>query len=122
MRRFALLAALGSLAAAPAFAQDPVKVDPKHYKLLYEDAGIRVLRAVYRAHEKSVMHEHPALAAVFTTDAHFKFAMPDGTTQDRQGKKGDALSLPAEKHNPENVGDTTAQVILVEFKGPAPRK
>ncbi len=119
MRRFALLAVLGSLAVVPAFAQDPVKVDPKHYKVLYEDASIRVLRATYGAHEKSVMHEHPALAGVFATDAHFKFAMPDGTTVDREGKKGDSISRPGEKHNPENVGDKTAQVILVEFKGPA---
>jgi len=122
MRRFTLLAAVASLAAVSAFAQDPVKVDPKHYKLLYEDATIRVLRIAYGAHEKSVMHEHPAAAAVFVTDGHFKFAMPDGTTQDRQGKKGDVLSMPAEKHNPENLADTTAQVILVEFKGPAAKK
>jgi len=122
MRRFALLAAVASLASVPAFAQDPVKVDPKHYKLLYEDAGIRVLRVVYGPHEKSVMHEHPALAGVFTTDSHFKFAMADGTTQERQGKRGDAISAPAEKHNPENVGEATAQAILVEFKGPAAKK
>ena len=122
MRRFALLAALGSLAVVPAFAQDPVKVDPKHYKVLYEDAGIRVLRVTYGPHEKSVMHEHPALAGVFATDAHFKFAQPDGTTQEREGKKGDPISASAEKHNPENVGDKTAQVILVEFKGPAAKK
>lgn len=122
MRLFAFLAVLGSLAALPAFAQDPVKVDPKHYKVLYEDAGIRVLRVVYGAHEKSVMHEHPALAGVFATDSHFKFTMADGTTLDREGKKGDAISAPAEKHNPENVGETTAQAILVEFKGPAAKK
>jgi len=59
---------------------------------------------------------------VFATDGHFKFTLADGTTQDRQGKKGDALPIPAEKHNPENVGDAAAQVIVVEFKGPAPKK
>jgi len=26
------------------------------------------------------------------------------------------------EHNPENVGETTAQAILVEFKGPATKK
>ena len=122
MRPFALLAALGSLAAVPAFAQDPARVDAKHYKVLYEDSDIRVLRAVYGPHEKSVMHEHPALSGVFATDAHFKFAMADGSTQERQGKKGDTVSAPAEKHNPENVADKGAVVILVEFKGPAGKK
>jgi quercetin dioxygenase-like cupin family protein len=119
MRRLTLLLALGGLAfAAPALAQDPAKVDPKHYKVLYENADVRVLRANYGPHEKSVMHAHPNVVAVFATDAHFKFTMADGTVQDRQGKKGDNLSIPAETHNPENVGDTAAEVIVVELKTP----
>jgi len=122
MRPVVFLAAIATLAGVPALAQDPVKVDPKHYKLLYEDAEIRVLRVAYGAGEKSVTHDHPALAAVFTTDAHFKFSLADGTTQERQGKKGDVISMPAEKHVPENVGEATAQVILVEFKGAPPKK
>ena len=31
----------------PAAAQDPVKVDAQHYKVIYEDTGIRVLRLTY---------------------------------------------------------------------------
>lgn len=110
---------LGALAGT-ASAQDPVKVDSKHYKVVFEDANVRVLRAMYGPHEKSVMHEHPAVAAVFATDAHFKFAMPDGNTQDRPGTRGMVVSMPADKHAPENVGDKTAEVILVEFKGASP--
>ena len=122
MQRVALLVTVGSLAAVPAFAQDPVKVDPKHYKVLYEDSEVRVLRASYGPHEKSPMHEHPNLIAVFTTEAQFKFTLADGTTQDRQGKKGDHLAIPAEKHSPENVGGAPAHVVLVEFKAPVAKK
>ena len=39
--------------------QDPVKVDPKHYKVEVENEKVRVLRVNYKAHEKSVMHSHP---------------------------------------------------------------
>ncbi len=35
--------------------QDPVKVDPKHYKLESENAQVRILRFQYGPHEKSVM-------------------------------------------------------------------
>ena len=47
MRRIAFLAALVSFSAAPGFSQDAVKADPKHYKVLYEDADVRVLRVAY---------------------------------------------------------------------------
>ena len=50
-----LFGALLCLAALPLAAQDPVKVDPKHYKVELENAQVRVLRIHYGPHEKSVM-------------------------------------------------------------------
>jgi hypothetical protein len=35
---------------------DSVKVDPKHYKVEYENDRVRVVRIKYKAGEKSVMH------------------------------------------------------------------
>ena len=52
---------------------DPVKVDPQHYKVEFENERVRVLRIKYGAGEKSVMHSHPESIAVFLTDAHAKF-------------------------------------------------
>jgi hypothetical protein len=40
-------------------AQDPINVDPKHYKVEMENDRVRVLRIRYGPHEKSVMHGHP---------------------------------------------------------------
>src|SRR5450755_1161719 len=51
---------------------DPVKLDPKHYKVVINNDKVRVLRAKYGPHEKSVMHEHPASVAVFMSDSHIK--------------------------------------------------
>src|SRR6202030_2766241 len=70
------------MAAAPAMAQDPIKVDAKHYKVEFENDQVRVLRITYGPHEKSVMHGHPASVAVFLTDGQSRFTMPDGKTQD----------------------------------------
>ena len=66
---------------------DPVKLDPKHYKVVINNDEVRVLRAKYGPHEKSVMHEHPASVAVFMSDGHTKFTLPDGTSQDINGKR-----------------------------------
>lgn len=104
-------------AASPAkITLDPVKVDPKHYKVIINNDEVRVLRAKYGPHEKSVMHEHPASVAVFLRDGHAKFTLPDGTSQDNNGKAHDATWADAGKHLPENVGDTPLEVIVIELK------
>ncbi len=105
------------LLAGVALAQDPVKVDPKHYKVETENAQVRVLRVHYGPHEKSVMHFHPASVAVFLTDSTGKFTFPDGKTQDISGKAGQVMYNDAITHLPENTGDKPFEVIVVEMKG-----
>ena len=60
MRRTFLLVAGVCLAGSVALAQDPAKVDPKHCKVEFENAQVRVLRWHTGPHEKVPMHEHPA--------------------------------------------------------------
>jgi uncharacterized RmlC-like cupin family protein len=125
MRRVVILIAVVLLCASVSFAQDPVKVDAKHYKLASENAQVRILRVHYGAHEKSVMHEHPDAVAVFLSDSRVKFTMADGTSQESTGKAGDSLFTPAGKHNPENMSDKPLDVVVIELKGksaPAPAK
>ena len=97
-------------------AQDPTKVDSKHYKVVFENDSVRVLRIMYGAHEKSVMHEHPNAVAVLLTDANNRFTLPDGKTIDDKAKAGEVRWAPAGKHLPENLADKAFEVILVELK------
>ncbi len=103
-------------AAAAKTTLDPVKVDAKHYKVVLENDEVRVLRAKYGPHEKSVMHEHPASVAVFMNESHAKFTLPDGTSQDLNHKAHDAMWADAGKHLPENTGDKPFEVIVIELK------
>ncbi len=103
-------------AASAKTTLDPVKLDPKHYKVVLNNDQVRVLRAKYGPHEKSVMHEHPASVAVFMSDGHTKFTLPDGTSQDNNAKAHDATWADAGKHLPENVGDQATEVIVIELK------
>ncbi|MDQ2974101.1 MAG: hypothetical protein M3R69_01665 [Acidobacteriota bacterium] len=115
-----------ALAVPAAFAQDAAKVDSQHYKVESENSRVRVLRARYGPHEKSVMHTHPDLVAIFQTDSRVKFTYPGGKTEVREVKAGQTLFTPAVKHLPENLSDSDMEVILVELKTPkrrpAPRK
>ena len=120
MSRVVLVMGFVCLAAGIARAQDPVKVDAKHYKVEFENDRVRVLRITYGPHEKSVMHHHPANVAVFLTDGQSRFTMPDGKTQDAPVKAGSVQWSEAGEHLPENVGDKPFELILVELKGKAP--
>jgi quercetin dioxygenase-like cupin family protein len=105
-----------ALAVPSALAQDATKVDSKHYKVEFENSRVRVVRAKYGPHEKSVMHSHPDLVAIFQTDGRVKFTYPGGKTEERETKAGTALFTPAVKHLPENLTGGDMEVILVELK------
>lgn len=115
------MVALGLLGAAPAYAQDAVKVDPKHYKVELENDQVRVLRIQYGPGEKSVMHLHPASVAVFKTDGKVKFTTPDGKSQEVAAKAGEVQWEAGGAHLPENAGAKPFELILVELKN-APAK
>jgi quercetin dioxygenase-like cupin family protein len=106
------------LALAPdmAVAQDPTKVDAKHYTVAFENDQVRILRVSYGPREKSVLHEHPNSIAVFLVDGKIKFTLADGTSQERDVKVGQSVWNPAGKHLPENMGDKPFEVVLIEMK------
>ena len=107
------------LAALPlaAAAQDPVKVDPGHYKVLLDNAAVRVLKVAVPAGAKSPMHSHPDAILVPFASGKARFTMPDGKTQDLELVKEIASWTPAMTHSPANVGTAAIEGILVEFKG-----
>ena len=120
MRALWMLTALTSIATAPALAQNPVEVDPSHYKVEFENDQVRVLRITYGPNEESVMHEHPAGVAVFLTDMKAQFTTPDGESVELDGKAGEATWAEAGPHLPQNMTDQPFELILVELKSPSP--
>jgi quercetin dioxygenase-like cupin family protein len=120
MKRVILsIVAGGAFVGAPLLllhAQDPVKVDPKHYKVEFENSDVRILCINYGPGEKSVMHTHPETVAIFLTDQKATFTTPDGKTTEMDAKAGEVKNLPAGPHLPQNIGDKPMELILVEFK------
>ena len=96
--------------------QDPVRVDPQHYTVEFENERVRVVRIRYGPGEKSEMHSHPESVIVFMTDASVRFGYPDGTSEEVTGTAGQIMSLPATTHLPENVSNEPFEVIQVELK------
>ena len=115
-RTFFLILFVLALAVPSVLAQDPTKVDSKHYKIEFENSKVRIVRVHYGPHEKSVMHRHPDAIAIFQSDGKVKFTYPGGKTEEREMKAGQTLFTPAVRHLPENVTDNDMEVILVELK------
>ena len=119
VHRLAALAAFGTstlLLGTTASAQDAAKVDPKHYKVEFENDKVRVLRITYGPHEKSVMHSHPEGVVVYLSNGQVRFAVPGGKTQDVAVKAGTVTWVEPTTHWPENTGDKGFEVIQVELK------
>jgi beta-alanine degradation protein BauB len=107
---------LGTLASA----QDPVMVDAAHYKAVFENATVRVLKIAYPAGATSSMHRHPDAIVVPLAAGKVRFGLPDGKTEDRDMANETPLYMPAGSHNPTNIGTTPVDALLVEFRAAAP--
>jgi quercetin dioxygenase-like cupin family protein len=114
--RFLCAAFIVCLASA-ASAQDPTKVEPKHYKLLFENDRVQVVSVHYGPHEKSEMHDHPGGVVVVVTGGHLKFTDQNGKVTEVYSKEGEARWFPPFKHKVENVGDEPYNAVYVGIKG-----
>lgn len=109
------------LAMRAAFAQDdPTVTDGDKYRVLLENAQVRVLGYTDRPGERTHLHRHPAFVVMATAPFKRRLTLADGRTMVREFKAGDVLYSAGETHIGENVGDTPTQVILVELKGAQP--
>ena len=109
------------LAVGLSVAQDPTKVEPKHYRLGFENESVQVVYVHYGAHEKSGMHEHPAGVVVNVTGGHLRFTDQDGSAHEVTANPGEARWFPSHKHRVENLGDTTYNAIYIGIKPGASR-
>ena len=98
-------------------AQDPVKVEPKHYARSFENEHVDVVSVTYGPHEKSGLHEHPGGVVVSITEAHLRFTDENGKVREVFSKPGEARWYPALKHKVENLGDTTYRGVYIGIKG-----
>jgi quercetin dioxygenase-like cupin family protein len=106
-----------SLAVACGRAQDPTKVEPKNYRLNFENDRVQVVSVHYGPHEKSVLHDHPGGVVVSLTEAHLRFTDEAGKVREVFSKAGEVRWYPPFKHRVENLGDTTYDGVYIGVKG-----
>jgi len=112
-------AIVAMLISLNAVAQDPTIVEPKHYKLAFENDKVQVVDIHYGPHEKSKMHDHPGGVVVYITEAHLKMTDPNGTVKEVFAKPGDTRFFPAFKHTVENLDERSFDAVYVGLKAKA---
>lgn len=96
---------------------DPVKTDPKHYKLEFENPQVRVLRVKIEAHGTAPMHEHSLnRVTVFLTDQNFRVKDSHGEMKIMTHKAGDAVWGTPTTHTEENLSNDPFEVVAIELK------
>ncbi len=98
-------------------ALDPVRVDPKDYKVEFENSQVRVLRVKIAAHQKVPLHEHLLnRVVVYLTDQNGTMTTPDGKTETAQHKAGEVSWGGPTKHWEKNLRDGPFEAVVVEIK------
>jgi quercetin dioxygenase-like cupin family protein len=90
-------------------------LDPKRYKVEFENEQISVLRISYGSYEKSPMHEHPDGQIVYLTEHPCQNNASKWKALEERGKAGQTLWRQGQKHATENLGDKPFWAILVEM-------
>jgi hypothetical protein len=96
---------------------DPVKIDPKHYSIEFENPQVRVLRVKVEGHGKTPLHEHSLnRVTVFLTNQEFRVTDAKGKVDMVRHKAGDAVWGTPITHTEENLSDQPFEVVAVELK------
>lgn len=113
-----MLAALGGVSTV-ARAQDPAKLNPRTYKVIFENEKIRVLEY----HSKPGLavcgagrHFHPQHLTIALSGGKAKVRMPDGSVKIHEVKPGTMFWAPAETHEVENLSGRNMHAYMVEYK------
>lgn len=107
----------GSKSHAADSALAPLKVDPKHYKLEFENDQVRVTRVKIGPGESTPVHEHTMNRLVaYISDQNFRITSADGKVDNARHNASDVSWSGAAKHKEENLAATPFEVVVVELK------
>ena len=97
-------------------AQDMVQVSPKNCKVLLDNDRVRVIRVVLKPGDKLAMHSHGPHIVYSLTGGKVKFTTPDGKSEERENKAGEARWSDGVTHATDNAGATESRALVIELK------
>jgi quercetin dioxygenase-like cupin family protein len=122
MNRRELLGLLAALTAGEALATtaaDPVKLDPRSYRVMFENDKLRVIE--YRSKPGLGVcgqgrHSHPEHLTIALSGGKVKVRAENGSPRTLEAKPGSMFWAPAEVHEVENISGRDMHAYMVEYK------
>ena len=97
---------------------DAVSVSPDRFKVLLENAHVRVIEYVLLPGERDQWHTHPPKVSYVVTGGTLRITTDDGQSFLADEKTGSATWMDAlGRHFATNVGKTPVRIVLIEIKG-----
>lgn len=94
---------------------DPAVSNPEHYKVVFENARVRVLEYTDAPGDCTTPHQHPD-SLMYTLSSFRRRLVSGDASREVELTAGTVGWLPAQEHHGENIGNTPTHVIFVELK------
>ncbi len=95
---------------------DAVSIAPELHTVLFEDEMVRVVKLVVPSAAKEAMHWHPRSVSYVLSPGKVRRTKSDGTVTEATLAAGMVTSSPERLHAMENIGESTVEMIEIEFK------
>ena len=113
---FIVFAVLITAASNIVFAQDPIKVAPNMYSVVFENERVRVMQVVFKPGQDIKKHSHPDHYAYVLEGGQLTISKPDAKPSVADLTPGQVLWIPAETHWAKNTGATQVKLLVNELK------
>ena len=95
---------------------DAVSVAPELHTVLFEDKAVRVVKLAIPPAAKEPMHWHPRSISYVLSPGKVRRTLPDGGVSEGTLTAGMVTSSAERLHAVENIGESTVELIEIEFK------
>jgi hypothetical protein len=95
---------------------DILKIDPKHYRLEFDNEKARALRVTLGPDESVPMHDAAAATLVCLSECHLRFTPPSGRVEDVHMEAGQTRWIWDESRSEKNLSTHPVEILLIEIK------
>ena len=96
-------------------AEDAVKVAPDVYKVVFENAKVRVLEVEMEEGSRTEMHSHPDTLIYILSGGTVAFTDPSGQVENLETADGETVWMEATEHATQHVSGAI-RALLIEAK------
>jgi quercetin dioxygenase-like cupin family protein len=116
IRNITLLVSACMLMTINLAAQDMVKTNPKHVKLLTDTLGVRMVKVTMAPGDELTLHTHPVQMVYCLEGGEITVTYKDGKKEVMKMKAGESMQAPPElPHVTKNTGTTKISFLEIEI-------